>query len=88
MGSTELRNVGRVVPSIHPSIEVVSKDASGNTIEFIEECLTSKGKAAMLVGAKVMAMTEVGLLKEPSLNVNTRSELNVYLDGYGIWFTI
>ncbi len=80
MGSTDMGNVSRVVPSIHPYLEAVSADASGHTIEFREECLLSKGKDAMLDGARAMAMTAVDLINEPNLLVNARSELDVQLN--------
>jgi len=79
MGSTDMGNVSKVVPSIHPYLETVTKDVAGHTIEFREVCMSEKGKSSLLDGAKAMAMTAIDLLMKPQLVQKARTELDHYL---------
>ena len=79
MGSTDMGNVSKVVPAIHPYLETVTEDIVGHTVEFREMCMTKAGQAAMMDAAKAMAMTAVDLLSNPSLHQKARTELDEYL---------
>jgi amidohydrolase len=79
MGSTDMGNVSKVVPSIHPYLETVPKEIAGHTVEFREVCMSDKGKSAMLDAAKAMAMTAVDLYVNPHLVIEARTELENYL---------
>lgn len=80
MGSTDMGNVSKVVPSIHPYLETVTKDIAGHTDEFREVCMSEKGKSALLDAAKAMAMTAVDIFMNPHLVHEARSELDKYLE--------
>lgn len=80
MGSTDMGNVSRVVPAIHPYLAAAPENVAGHTVEFRETCMTSTGKAAMLDAAKSLAMTAVDFLYQPSLLEQARSELDTYLE--------
>ncbi len=80
MGSTDMGNVSKVVPSIHPYLETVTKDIAGHTVEFREVCMSEKGKSALLDAAKSMAMTAVDLFMNPYLVHDARTELDKYLE--------
>jgi metal-dependent amidase/aminoacylase/carboxypeptidase family protein len=80
MGSTDMGNVSKVVPSIHPYLETVSQDIAGHTVEFREVCMSDSGKSSMLDAAKAMAMTAVDLLMKPQLIHEARKELENYLN--------
>jgi amidohydrolase len=80
MGSTDMGNVSKVIPSLHPYLETVSEDVAGHTVEFREICMSDKGKSTMLDGAKAMAMTAVDLLLDPSLVAESRAELDNHLN--------
>jgi len=80
MGSTDMGNVSKVVPAIHPYLETVSEEIAGHTVEFREICMTESGKSTMVDGAKAMAMTAVDLFLQPDSLVKARKELKVYLD--------
>jgi len=80
MGSTDMGNVSKVVPAIHPYIATVSDDVAGHTVEFREACMTEAGKSAMLDGAKAMAMTAVDLLLQPGALAQAKQELETYLN--------
>jgi amidohydrolase len=80
MGSTDMGNVSKVVPAIHPYLATVPEDIAGHTVEFRDICMTQAGKDAMLDAAKAMAMTAVDLLFNPDLLKGARMELDTYLD--------
>jgi amidohydrolase len=55
MGSTDMGNVSKVVPAIHPYLETVPETIAGHTVEFAEICMTDLGKAmkpSLLVKAR------------------------------------
>ena len=66
-GSTDMGNVSRVVPGIHPSIAIVTPDVPPHSPEFAQAASSPEGDGAMLLGAKGMAMTAVDLLTNPGL---------------------
>ena len=80
MGSTDMGNVSKVVPAIHPYLETVSEDIAGHTVEFAKICMTDSGNSAMLDAAKCMAMTAIDLLLDPKLLITAREELDTYLN--------
>jgi amidohydrolase len=80
MGSTDMGNVSKVVPAIHPYLATVPEDVAGHTIEFAQICITEAGKATMLDAAKAMAMTAIDLLMVPDLLKKASQELNDYLN--------
>jgi metal-dependent amidase/aminoacylase/carboxypeptidase family protein len=79
MGSTDMGNVSKVVPSIHPYLETVTKEIAGHTVEFREVCMSEAGRSSLLDAAKAMAMTAVDLLMNPQWVRAARSELDNYL---------
>jgi hypothetical protein len=58
-------NVSYVVPSIHPMIAVAPKGVSIHTPEFARHAAGPSGDAAVLDGAKAMAMTVADLWLRP-----------------------
>jgi amidohydrolase len=79
MGSTDMGNVSKVVPSIHAYLATVNSDIAGHTVEFREVCMSDQGRSAMLDAAKAMAMTAVDLFTNPQFVQKARSELDNYL---------
>ena len=79
MGSTDMGNVSKVVPSIHAYLATVNSDVAGHTVEFREVCMSVNGRSAMLDAAKAMAMTAVDLFTNPQLVQKARFELDNYL---------
>ena len=57
VGSTDMGNVSYVVPSIHPMIKVAPDDVPIHTPAFAEHARGPAGDAAVVDGAKVLAMT-------------------------------
>jgi amidohydrolase len=65
-GSTDMGNVSHRVPSIHPMIKVAPTDVSIHTAEFALAAASGLADAAVLDGAKAMAMTIVDLWLDPA----------------------
>ena len=57
VGSTDMGNVSYAVPSIHPMIKVAPDDVAIHTPVFAEYARGPEGDAAVIDGAKVLAMT-------------------------------
>ena len=57
IGSTDMGNVSYVVPSIHPMIKVAPTDVPIHTPAFAEHARGPAGDAAVIDGAKALAMT-------------------------------
>jgi amidohydrolase len=65
VGSTDMGNVSYEVPSIHPMIAVSPPHVSIHTPEFADYAVEAPGDAAVLDGAKALAMTMVDLWLKP-----------------------
>ena len=74
VGSTDMGNVSYVVPSIHPMIKVAPPHLSIHTPEFTEYTASADGDAAVLDGAKAMAMTVADLWLQPDLLAQAKDE--------------
>ena len=58
-GSTDMGNVSKVVPSIHPTLSIDSLPASNHQPEFAAHTVTSSGEKAIVDGAVTMAWTVI-----------------------------
>ncbi len=67
IGSTDAGNVSQVIPTIHPTIKIGSKDLIGHTEEFCKAANSIQAQEAIVLGAKTLAIT--------ALKVATNSEL-------------
>jgi len=67
MGSTDMGNVSYAVPSIHPMIRVSPAHISIHTPEFATYAGGAEGDAAVLDGAKALAMTFADLWLRPEV---------------------
>jgi amidohydrolase len=56
-GSTDMGNVSRAMPSIHPMIDINSLPAVNHQPEFTAHCITSDADKALVDGAMAMAWT-------------------------------
>jgi len=74
VGSTDMGNVSYVVPSIHPMIKVAPAHLSIHTPEFAEFTAAAEGDAAVIDGAKAMAMTVADLWTRPDVLAAAKEE--------------
>jgi amidohydrolase len=61
VGSTDMGNVSYLVPSIHPMIQVSPPHVAIHTEEFVRYARGPEGDAAVLDGAKALALTVADL---------------------------
>jgi amidohydrolase len=74
VGSTDMGNISYLVPSIHPMIQVAPDGVAIHTVEFAEWARSERGDAAMLDGAKAMAMTVIDMWLQPDVTATARAE--------------
>ncbi len=67
VASTDLGNVSKVVPAIHPMIKVAPAGTPIHTAEFAEYAASPDGDRAVLEGAKAMALTIVDCWSDPRI---------------------
>jgi amidohydrolase len=67
VGSTDMGNVSHLVPSIHPMIKVAPDGVPIHTEEFARAAAGPDADAAVLDGAKAMAMTIIDVWLDPSV---------------------
>ncbi|HEY2590191.1 MAG TPA: M20 family metallopeptidase [Steroidobacteraceae bacterium] len=63
-GSTDMGNVSRVIPSIHPMIGIDSLPAVNHQPEFAAHCVTAPADKALRDGALAMAFTCIDLARQ------------------------
>ncbi len=73
VGSTDMGNVSYSTPSIHPMIKVAPGDVPIHTPAFAEHAAGPDGDAAVIDGAKAMAMTAVDCWLDASVMAAARS---------------
>lgn len=66
-GSTDFADVTHVVPGIHPMIGITNEDTAMHSTDFADVTMTSSGDKGVEIGAKVMALATVEILKKPEL---------------------
>jgi len=65
--STDMGNVSRQIPSIHPMIGISSLPAVNHQPEFAAHCITAVADRALIDGAIGMAWTAIDLASTPAL---------------------
>lgn len=66
-GSTDMGNVSHRVPSIHPMLAVAPPNVVIHNPEFAKWAASDKGDAAVIDGAKALALTAADYLLSPAL---------------------
>ena len=77
-GSTDMGNVSHQFPSIHPMIASAPANISIHNREFADYAGSEMGDAAVLDGAKSLAMTALDFLADPDMQERTK---NVFEQG-------
>jgi amidohydrolase len=75
IGSTDMGNVSKVVPAIHPMIRVAPPGVSIHSHEFATHARSATGDEAVILGAKAMAMTIADLWSVPATLDRAKAEL-------------
>lgn len=59
IGSTDMGNITRALPAIHPTIAIDCGDAVNHQIEFANACASASADRAVLDGALALAWTTI-----------------------------
>ncbi|EDV29529.1 uncharacterized protein TRIADDRAFT_18185 [Trichoplax adhaerens] len=73
LGSTDMGNVSRVVPSIHPTYSIETKGGN-HTREFAVAASTEQAHRQTIIAAKSMAMTCIDVMSSRDLQVQIKQE--------------
>ena len=79
-GSTDMGNVSHRVPSIHPMLAVAPMGVIIHNAEFARWAASERGDAAVIDGAKALAMTMLDLMCGPSLMDQARADFAATAD--------
>jgi metal-dependent amidase/aminoacylase/carboxypeptidase family protein len=82
IGSTDMGNVSKVVPSIHPTISIASGKTSIHSLAFAEAACSDKGNLGAIDGAKALAMTAVDLLADKEQLKKVKNEFDILQHGF------
>ena len=74
MGSIDMGNVSRAVPSIHPVLALTDQLIPGHTNEFADLCNSSKAYETMLLAGKTMAHTCLKVIKDKQIQEKIKEE--------------
>lgn len=75
-GSTDMGNISHRVPSIHPMLSVAPPGVIIHNPEFTRWAASEKGDAAVIEGAKSLAMTALDLMCDASLFKAVRADFD------------
>jgi amidohydrolase len=74
LGSTDMGNVSKIVPGIHPTLAIAPQEVNGHSPEFAEYAISEAGDRAVIDGAKALAMTTIDVLADADLRRRMRDE--------------
>lgn len=80
VGSTDMGNVSKVVPSIHPMIGIAPANVPLHTEEFARHAVSDAADAAVVAGAKALAMTAVDVWTDAGLLTSARRSFEPHDD--------
>lgn len=81
IGCTDMGNVTHEIPGLQSYIKV-APDMRGHTIEFEQACGDERGKRALIVGAKALAMTAIDLLIDKENMNNVKNTFKIMKERY------
>lgn len=73
-GSTDMGNVSKAVPSIHPVLEACRLGTPGHSHEMREAAGSPMADVAVVDGAKALAMTAIDVWTDPELRSQVRAD--------------
>ncbi len=76
-GSTDMGNLSQIVPSIHPWLKMIEGTANLHTEEFLNELTSEYTKDRTILGAKLLALTGLDILKNPENLIDIKKEFNM-----------
>ncbi|MBI5182533.1 MAG: M20 family metallopeptidase [Nitrospirae bacterium] len=67
LGSSDIGNVSRIIPTLHPNLDICHKQIPHHTVEFKEMAGSDSGLKGMIIAAKAMAMTAADIILDKDL---------------------
>ena len=80
-GSTDMGNVSRVIPAIHPTVAIAPKGVPAHSVGFREASKSEAGHEGLILAAKGLALTAVDLFTSPGLVEQMRKDFEAYKRG-------
>ncbi len=82
-GSTDMGNVSKAVPAIHPVVEACSLGTPGHSHQMREAAISPLADAAVVDGAKALAMTAIDVWTDAALRKQIRADFDKRVVGAG-----
>ena len=76
LGSTDMGNVSKIMPGIHPGIAIAPTEVNSHSPQFAEYAASDAGMAAVIGAAKALAMTAIDVLSDGDLRARMREEFD------------
>ncbi len=73
-GSTDMGNVSHRVPSIHPILAVAPEGTPIHNPQFTRWAASERGDAAVIDGAKALALTALDLMSDPAMMAAAKAD--------------
>lgn len=67
LGSSDIGNVSRIIPTLHPNLDICHKQIPHHTVGFKEMAGSDSGLKGMIIAAKAMAMTAADIILDKGL---------------------
>jgi amidohydrolase len=74
LGSTDMGNVSKILPGIHPTVAIAPLEVNGHSPEFAWYAVSEAGDRAVIDGAKALAMTAIDILADGDLRQRMRAD--------------
>jgi metal-dependent amidase/aminoacylase/carboxypeptidase family protein len=78
-GSTDMGNVSKLVPTVHPMIAVSPPNVALHSREFTKWAGSEAGHRAIVDGAKALAMTALDVLRDGDLRAAMKASFDAAL---------
>ena len=84
-GSSDVGNISQVVPVIQPTISISDTPITGHTVEFREAARSEKGLESIGLGAKLLALTALELILDPSRLEKIKNDHSKFIKEQNQW---
>ena len=74
-GSTDAANLSRVMPVVHAMVKVCDEDTPIHTRAFAQNTLSAQSRAALVNGAKILALTAYDYFSHPEIREAAKEDL-------------
>jgi metal-dependent amidase/aminoacylase/carboxypeptidase family protein len=74
LGSTDMADISQIMPAVHAYLAIAPAGVANHTPAFTEQAGSPSGDAAVIDGAKALALTALDLLADPALLERAKAE--------------